>query len=622
MDYAGGFTQISGPEVEFAFDMLPSGKIALAGRGGRFISADYDANGALAVFRSGASAVEFGLDSMGRVSRIRRADGEVSRYGYDSLGNRASVDFGEGGAVRYTHDPSGNIVEVVVTEHNGEKKRQVVEIGDMNRVESIAYEGAGTLDIGYDRMGRAVRFEMGGEAVVVEYEGPGRIGRIVSETSGAVWAPEEEESARQVQDARLEVIHGDSTGASHPDYGIVGFDEVTFGLFVDDPMERGVPGLREARQLFAVAEPLLFSDGNSAMTDFQKPSNPVFQPLEYRSTNCCIPSAVALCFKDGDYGNLWPWWQGSHPTENGSVLCFCWPYFPPQPRLHLLAPPSPWYIDKETNMPTITLFATWLNVQGNAPPATYEWVLKAEFKGDVETVTESTSADRWILDWGDRKFGGDVTVTVSAEIDGEKYSDSRSGYKIHGLNPDKSQLAGHVASPWFFSQMIREESSCLHFLPSGGGEVHVSSDNGFGFAQLTNPRPTAKQKWDWQANLEEAESRLDGMETEAEDWWDKQKKQWETYNAKRKMKNLPEEPHPPDRTYGDVTFGYSGSGKKLLKDGIWIKMYRGANPHWLVWENHGEDDGVAPTWEYNDKDPSYHKMEGYVSRVVKSTPCH
>ena len=75
--------------------------------------------------------------------------------------HRTFVKFGLGGAVRYTHDASGNIVEVVVTQPSGIENRQVVQVGDMNRVESINYVGAGILDIEYDHMGRATSFKMG-----------------------------------------------------------------------------------------------------------------------------------------------------------------------------------------------------------------------------------------------------------------------------------------------------------------------------------------------------------------------------------------------------------------------------------------------------------------------------
>ena len=193
----------------------------------------------------------------------------------------------------------------------------------MNRVESIDYEGAGSLHIGYDRTGRAVSFEMG--AVSVEYEGPDRIARIVSRITGATWSPDSDGesgwNARKVMDARLEVIQRDSAGTSHPDYGMVRFDNVSFGMAAVDPMELGVPGLRRARQLFAVAEPLFAEDEYGAMLDFDKPSNPVFQPLEYRSTNCCIhipihPRAIV------------PGGGAPTPGSGGSGFSYCAPFVP------------------------------------------------------------------------------------------------------------------------------------------------------------------------------------------------------------------------------------------------------------------------------------------------------
>ncbi len=57
-------------------------------------------------------------------------------------------------------------------------------------------------------------------------------------------------------------------------------------------------GLAAARALAAVAGPL-FADGSAGMADFEKPSNPVFQPPEYRSTNCCMPFACEFCVPTG-----------------------------------------------------------------------------------------------------------------------------------------------------------------------------------------------------------------------------------------------------------------------------------------------------------------------------------
>ncbi|MXW21171.1 MAG: RHS repeat protein [Gammaproteobacteria bacterium] len=316
IDYAGGLKQMTGTEDPFVFELLPSRKIAFAHRNDTFISADYDSNGYLTALRNDAGVVTFDRDDKGRVSQIHYANGEVNQYSYDDLGNRSSVNFGSGGAVRYKHDPSGNLVEVTVTELNGEVRRQTVQIGDMNQVESITYHGADKLDIDYDSMGRAINFKMGADDVSVEYEGPDRIGRIYSRITGESWSPSTEtdkSSGEVIADGRLDVILGDSDGPTQPDYGILGFADINFQPVARDPMEIGVPGLREARQFLAVAEPLLLSDNYSAMTSFEKPSNPVFQPLEYRSTNCCI-------------------WlpTGEHCEENYHTagLCFCGPFLP------------------------------------------------------------------------------------------------------------------------------------------------------------------------------------------------------------------------------------------------------------------------------------------------------
>ena len=185
IDYAGGGTRINGSQPPFAFEISSSGEVAQVEQGDTLIRAEYDAEGNLAAFHSGARRVEFNHDFMGRVTAIQYANGELNQYQYDQLGNRSSIDFGMGGAVRYTHDPAGNIVQVVVTERDGAQKRQSVQIGDMNRVENITYEGLGALDITYDRMGRAIRFDTGGDVISVEYEGPDRIARIVSRATGA-----------------------------------------------------------------------------------------------------------------------------------------------------------------------------------------------------------------------------------------------------------------------------------------------------------------------------------------------------------------------------------------------------------------------------------------------------
>ena len=554
---------------------------------------------------------------MGRASAIRYADGTLNTYEYDELGNRASVSFGFGGAVRYAHDPSGNIVEVAVTHPGGGVRRQAVEIGDMNRVESIDYIGAGRFEIDYDAMGRAVSFKMGGDEVLVEYQGPNRIGRIVSTATGAQWSPGEGaggSATSGIVDARLELLHGDSAGTAHADYGIVAFDEATFGLAAGDPMQRGVPGLRETRLLLAVAEPLFSGGEAGAMMDFEKPSNPVFQPLEYRSTNCCVD--IPVMPKSLVPGGGAPNQPGSGDLDQPS---YCEPL---PPTIWITTPPTVWYIDKNSRMPDILLTAKVGPVDlVTSVLLNYSWELKSSYGGRYGgSVSGSTSSRNWRPDWGGQLFGGYLKVKVSTVVNYKKLTATRT-FAIYGKNPDAGQLRPHMGGPWFFAKLVRAESSCLQFYPSGGG-LPRSDGQGYGLTQLTNPAPEHAQVWNWTANLNEGKSRLEGLSSQAESWWKLQKDQWGEYNMDRRDRSVSQASPPADRHHGSVTFGYQGAGKRPLSDGIWIKMYNGAKPHWVVWENKDwvewkkTEEGIEPLayWEYNEGN-------GYVGSVANAAPC-
>ena len=423
VDYAGGVTRINGPEAPFGFEVSSSGQIAQVEQDGRFIGADYDVEGNLAAFQSGASTVKFNHDFMGRVSDIEYADGEVNQYSYDALGNRSSIDFGLGGAVRYSHDPAGNIVEVVVTERDGEVKRQFVQIGDMNRVENITYEGLGALDITYDEMGRAVTFDTGRDVISVEYAGPDRIGRIDSRATGATWTSNEdgegEPNIQSVTDARREVLQNDAAGTTHPDYGIVAFDGISFAVNAQDPMELGVPGLLEARQVLAVAEPLLSGKEHGAMMEFEKPSNGVFQPLEYRSTNCCvciITYPKSLIRRDVD---------DDGETE---LICICLPNPSPPPRPSIgvgLSKNTVWPL--ETGRPEADSQATITVSSSNVSQGTAVSIQllpgstggHAAHKGQrpLGTVTPQSgqinAQGNFTAEFTARQFGGDIRINVT-----------------------------------------------------------------------------------------------------------------------------------------------------------------------------------------------------------------
>ena len=638
VDYAGGSTRISGSEGEFAFDILPSGRIGEVWTDHLSVSADYDPANNLAAFRSGQGTVQFGRDEMGRVSDVRYADGKMNEYQYDELGNRNSVVFGLGGAVQYKHDPSGNIAEVVVTNPNGTQQKQVVEIGDMNRVESIHYEKAGRLDISYDRMGRAVQFKMDLETISVEYEGPSRIHRIKSMRTGTEWSPDDsrrqEQRTHPVQDARQGLFHRDFAGYPHANYGIVQFDEFGIAMFAGDPLETEIAGLRKARQLLAIAEPLLVNESRTDMLEFEKPSNPVFQPLEYRSTNCCVPipthpSSPTIPRAPTPGGGVpKPPGGGGTPLESW----WCVPsYFDPtpQPGISFRTGPTAWYIDEHSSMPTITLSAKLSAVDTPiAVGLTYSWELEADygrFGGSVSGTTESLS---WTPSWGGQLFGGDVTIKVSTVVEGKKIEAERSGgYWILGENPTATQLGAEMGDPWFFAKLVRKESSCLQFNDYSHRQAGLprTDGGGYGLTQITF-RPNRDIVWDWLLNINEGITRLEEFERAAKGFWGSQERQWRRYNLDRRIRSMTEAGPPQDFPYSGVTFGYEGAGKKPLWQADWIQRYNGlgsAGRAFVVWENReweawaGMDPRPANEprayWNYNDT--------GYVGRVTAASPC-
>lgn len=569
VDYSGGVTTVLDPHATLAFEASPQGRIVHAEQDGAGVYADYDAEGNLTAFRSGADSVQFNRDFMGRIAAIEYAGGAANEYQYDALGNRSRIDFSTGGSVRYTHDPAGNIKEVVVTERSGEEKRQQVRIGDMNRVENITYEGLGALDIVYDAMGRAVHFDTGGDTVAVEYAGPDRIGRIVSRATGAVWSPNGdtrgEPNAQEVMDARLAVLHNDSPGMSHPDYGMIAFDGTSFALAVRDPLEWGVPGLADARRMLAVAEPLLSGDPHTAMMAFEKPSNPVFQPLEYRSTNCCVCIAV--------HDQIM---SGTAAVGEGNIVCICLPDpDPPPPSVSIVTPPREWYIDNRLNMPNIGFAARLANVDSETRP-TFLWTLEMAFdQRAARTYTHrrrgATTVPRWSPALGTLLAGANrMSVSVTVLAGDLQLTATRSGYRIRGENPTQAQIFA-IANTLEERAVCWAESSHRQFNAARhtgiGWPLHGPPD-GWGLMQLELSNPIKNwgedELWNWRENLREGVGYLEeiyaGAEQYLNHWYDT------AANDNNENNDWPSNPADDPENIWDDTFSRYNTGHGLYSE--------------------------------------------------------
>lgn len=167
----------------------------------------------------------------------------------------------------------------------------------MNRVERINYDPGPTLAVDYDRMGRPTSFDDGTQRVVVDYGATGAVRRLsvpaIGESLDLDGQPPP--GVRPLSVRRLAALSRDALGLAHPHYGPVRFAETTFYALPLDAAEAGVPHLTAARDLFAVALPLFGGTFDWIVKHFEKPSNPVFQPAEYRSTNCCVAYGSSEC---------------------------------------------------------------------------------------------------------------------------------------------------------------------------------------------------------------------------------------------------------------------------------------------------------------------------------------
>jgi hypothetical protein len=126
----------------------------------------------------------------------------------------------------------------------------------------------------------------------------------------------------------------------------------------------------------------------------------------------------------------------------------------------------------------------------------WNWQIRWDVFSQDGTV--STSANQWDASVALGNLGGLLTVKVS----GPGGTDSIT-VNIAGTNPSAGQVVAYLAAKadsGGFDKILQHESKMRHF--DARGAPVKSFDNGYGMCQMTNPRPTYEQCWNWQMNVD------------------------------------------------------------------------------------------------------------------------
>lgn len=153
-------------------------------------------------------------------------------------------------------------------------------------------------------------------------------------------------------------------------------------------------------------------------------------------------------------------------------------------------PNSQVYIHKDATWPSIL-------IQTDGTGA-HTWTWKITWSSFSKSGTAKSAGNQWDAQHAVKNFGG--TLTVTAHAPGGIASIT---VRIKGQNPTREQVTDYLSTcknTAGFDKILEHESHFRHF--DNNGEPVVSFDGGYGMCQLTNPRPSYEQVWNWKKNID------------------------------------------------------------------------------------------------------------------------
>ena len=134
-------------------------------------------------------------------------------------------------------------------------------------------------------------------------------------------------------------------------------------------------------------------------------------------------------------------------------------------------------------------------------PHTWRWTiawLTFSKSGSVSTADNKWNA-KSVIDG----LGGKLTVVAEARDAKNVKITATMSVKIKGDNPSAAEVNAYLATKVDgagFDKIVQKESKYTHFNHSN--EPIKSFDGGYGLCQLTTPKPTFEQVWNWKLNID------------------------------------------------------------------------------------------------------------------------
>ena len=172
-----------------------------------------------------------------------------------------------------------------------------------------------------------------------------------------------------------------------------------------------------------------------------------------------------------------------------------------------------------TGTPQMPLMSFKANVRGADPlvvfQTKFDWVLQISFSAagcrngpnrSINHTLRQSDTGAVLIPFFTVVRGGSLTVSVSATINGKIIRDRMTGIRIVATNPTRTDLFAALPNKTM-RRMTLQESGGKQFAAAANGGVGPcplwSGDRlgGAGLFQITRPRPTDDEVWNWRSNI-------------------------------------------------------------------------------------------------------------------------